>query len=664
MLKMSGFRLFAFCALFFGTYFLITNLKSSLHSFFSWPEAFAQTVGVGMYPRSTYLTNITWDTQFAKVTCGDNAAATWAANDALYGSLGDCQSSFNIVEIFGTPYGSLTKRVTNATVDGKKWDCCGYAGGKVKASGLLAVGNLLYGLGRNWDGRNGVGLIVSTDGRAEDFRFTGIKIRLGYPVFVNAGKGYADAPDNYVYVFGHGCEDSAYSACSRMHMLRVPRDRMTTVSAYEYFVRMEGATAIWAQSDPNAVDLLQKAGSVFDCGGTGLCNRSGITYNPVLRRYLVWMSDWNGTDDFRNKGKGGFGIYESATPWDKSSWKLVWHTPTKDQGWDLDGIGDAGNFTTKWMSNDGLQLYLAYGGTNSFTLRKATFTLNGVMPSLPVATPVATAVKTNSPLPSPTNTSVYPPIDYNDDSLGLIVPTPTATSAASTVTPGSSVIASPRPTTGATSVPRSGYLAGLVENQRVDSPVVVTYDAPRDLTAYVVFYVDGIRVHSEYGSPYSMGGDSQGQLFAYDFIKHGVGVHKVSVEWFRKDGGAVTEEINISVNRGLPSATPATPSPTQSSVPQPSNTSISLTGISAGQTVSGRILVEAMTSLPNVSKVSFLIDDRRINDEYIAPWHMGEFVNYKPVGFDTSRLNSGRHILTVVVVSNRKEYRINVPFTK
>src|SRR5262249_42563025 len=151
-------------------------------------------------------------------------------------------------------------------------------------------------------------------------------------------KGYSGGP-KYVYIFGHGDEDTAYGGSAKMHMLRVPKDEILEPTAYEYFVAMENGQPVWAPTDPDAPDLLTKAGVVFDCTITGKCNRSGITYNAPLGRYLVWMSDWNGTDDFRDKGKGGFGIYESATPWDRTSWRTVWHTPCTSCGWDIDGDG-------------------------------------------------------------------------------------------------------------------------------------------------------------------------------------------------------------------------------------------------------------------------------------------------------------------------------------
>lgn len=186
----------------------------------------AAQIGPGMYPRSDYITDMTWDTTKYELECGDNAATTWAANDKLYGSLGDCKSSFNLLEISGNPP-SLLKLLLDPKVDGKTWTCCGYEGGKQKSSSLLAIGNAIYSLQRNFDGRTGVGLVVSTDG-GKNFTFNPqqIKIKLGYPNFINYAKGYEGSIDGYVYIWGHGCEDTAYSGCERMHMIRVPKDQI------------------------------------------------------------------------------------------------------------------------------------------------------------------------------------------------------------------------------------------------------------------------------------------------------------------------------------------------------------------------------------------------------------------------------------------------------
>lgn len=366
---------------------------------------YAQTIGPGMYPRSAYLTNITWDSTKYQLECGDNAATTWAANDKVYGSIGDCRSSFNVIEISGNPP-SLTDVLLNPKVDGKTWACCGYDGGKQKSSGLLAIGNTIYSLNRNWDGRTGVGLVVSTDG-GKNFTFQPhqIKVKLGYPSFINFGKGYEGNTDGYVYIWGHGCTDSAYDGCERMHMIRVPKEQILQKSAYEYYAK----TGAWVKADPGTLDLSASTpmATVFSCKGSGQCDRSGITYNVPLGRYIVWMSDFNGADDFRDPGKGGLGIYESPTPWIESSWKMVWHTPTNTQGWGIfsdDGIGDAGTFTTKWMSTDGRQMYMAYGGRNQYSLRKATFTVNGTPPPTNTVGPTQPGTTNPPPTnPGPTN---------------------------------------------------------------------------------------------------------------------------------------------------------------------------------------------------------------------------------------------------------------------
>lgn len=373
--------------------------------------------GLGMQPQSTYLTGVTWDTQVAKVTCGDNAAATWSSNDFLYGTLGDCQSSFNIAEVGGHPY-AFSKTVTNAKIDGITWSCCGFDGGKIKGSGILAIGSTLYVLGRNWDGRTGVAIAKSTDnGRTFCSNTTcnssshdtpDVRIKLGYPTFINFGKGY-EGGSNYVYIWGHGCEDSAYSACNKMLMLRVPTASIMDKTKYELFISMQNGVSIWQPMDPGSPNVLSQGGSVFDCSGSGQCDRTGIIYNAPLGRYIAWISDHNGEDDFRNKGKGGFGIYESPTPWDKSSWRKVWHTVCNDCGWDIDGdgsttgsaddgIGDSGNFTTKWLSTDGKKMYMVYGGTNSLSIRGFTFTVSGPVPTVaPTTIPTHTPTRQSTP---------------------------------------------------------------------------------------------------------------------------------------------------------------------------------------------------------------------------------------------------------------------------
>ena len=64
-----------------------------------------------------------------------------------------------------------------------------------------------------------------------DWTFT---TSFGCPTFLNFGRNYAGARDDYVYVYSHDNGD-AYLPADRMVLARVPRGRIKDRSAYEFF---------------------------------------------------------------------------------------------------------------------------------------------------------------------------------------------------------------------------------------------------------------------------------------------------------------------------------------------------------------------------------------------------------------------------------------------
>jgi hypothetical protein len=93
-----------------------------------------------------------------------------------------------------------------------------------------------------------------------------------------------------------------------------------------------------------------------------------VSYN-ALERYLLVHSvpradsyDANGFLDTRFKG--GIAIYEAPEPW--GPWTTVYFT----QEWDV-APGESAGFPTKWMSQDGLSMYLVFSGDDHFSVRKA-----------------------------------------------------------------------------------------------------------------------------------------------------------------------------------------------------------------------------------------------------------------------------------------------------
>jgi len=99
-----------------------------------------------------------------------------------------------------------------------------------------------------------------------------------------------------------------------------------------------------------------------------MCYRSGISYNPGLKRYLWCQVHPDSNHPQGSRFQGGFGIYEALEPWGP------WHTVFYTKDWDV-GPGDTSSFPVKWMSKDGKTCWLVFSGNDSFSLRKAEFIL-------------------------------------------------------------------------------------------------------------------------------------------------------------------------------------------------------------------------------------------------------------------------------------------------
>ena len=91
-----------------------------------------------------------------------------------------------------------------------------------KASGLLSIDGVLYLLARNagnaqlaWSPDHGVTWTWA------DWKFT---TSFGCPTFLNFGKDYAAARDDFVYIYSPD-SDNAYDAADRMVLARVSKQR-------------------------------------------------------------------------------------------------------------------------------------------------------------------------------------------------------------------------------------------------------------------------------------------------------------------------------------------------------------------------------------------------------------------------------------------------------
>jgi CubicO group peptidase (beta-lactamase class C family) len=313
------------------------------------------------YPPSPVIAGIEWDAVGTIRRQGsdcDNFPASWADDGDLYVAHGDCRGFFPLrphklglgfVRIAGGPadfQGVNVPSDADNTGEGAK--------GK-KGSGLLMVDGVLYLWARNAGNSQ---LAWSTD-YAKTWTWADWKFitSFGHPTFLNFGRNYAGARDEYVYIYSPD-HDSAYEQAAGLVMARVHRSRIRERGAYEFF-RFLGRSGkpVWTK------DIAQR-GNVFSNPPAGVY-RTQVSFNAGLKRYFL-NHILIGSDHVRFQG--GFGIYDAPEPW--GPWTTVEYTPT----WDV-GPGENQHFPPKWMSADGRTMHLIFSGDDVFSVRKATLRL-------------------------------------------------------------------------------------------------------------------------------------------------------------------------------------------------------------------------------------------------------------------------------------------------
>lgn len=317
------------------------------------------------YPPSSIIEKIRWapTENIIRLAKGsDNWPMTWAADGDCYAAYGDGNGfepflaeklSLGLTKVTGMPpavAGFNLRSAIEQRGDGAR--------GR-KASGLLMVDGVLYLWARNAANAQ---LAFSTNEAVGwewvDWRFTN---SFGCPTFLNFGPNYAGARDGFVYVYSPDSE-SAYEAADRMVLARAPKERLRDRAAYEFFKALSPDGPIWTPD-------LHARGAVFTHPGG--CYRGGISYNAGLKRYL-WCQVLPGSRHPQGpRFQGGFGIYDAPEPW--GPWTTVFYT----SNWDV-GPGETSSFPTKWMSRDGMTLYLAFSGEDSLSIRQATLSLRRV----------------------------------------------------------------------------------------------------------------------------------------------------------------------------------------------------------------------------------------------------------------------------------------------
>ena len=325
-------------------------------------------------PPSPVIQSIEWadaSTIVRQARDGDNWPLTWADDDALYTTWGDGTGfepkvprklSCGFARVTGGPEdfkGGNIRSDAEQFGDGRR--------GK-KGWGMLSVAGTLYLWLGHADNRGATAQLAWSRDHARNWEFADWQFaEFGLVGFVNFGRDYAGARDDFVYAYSHD-GPRADTPADRFVLMRVPKDRVTERAAWEFLEKVaEGGEPVWT------ADIAQR-GAVFS--NKDACLRSAITYCPGLKRYLWWQQipqAAGAKDRGDTRFEGGFAIYDAPEPW--GPWTTAYFTPR----WD-DGPGEHADFPSKWMSPDGRTLFLVFSGDDAFSVRKATVRLTGVTP--------------------------------------------------------------------------------------------------------------------------------------------------------------------------------------------------------------------------------------------------------------------------------------------
>jgi hypothetical protein len=298
---------------------------------------------------------------------GDNFPVTWAADDAIYTTWGD-----------GTGFEPKVERKLScgfARVTGVPPDISGVnirtpaeqlGSGRngLKGWGILGVGDTLHLWFGHADKKGGAARLAWSTDQAGTWTFADWTFEeFGLLGFVNFGRGYQGARDDFVYAYSHD-GPLADTPAGQFVLLRAPNDRLKQRTAWEFFAGLDSSgQPRWTR------DIAGREG-VFHSPDS--CLRSAMTYNAGIGRYLWWQQipqPPGHPDRGDTRFEGGFAIYDAPEPW--GPWTTAYFT----EQWDV-GPGEHGDFSAKWMSSDGTEAWLVFSGDDAFSLRSAEFVLN------------------------------------------------------------------------------------------------------------------------------------------------------------------------------------------------------------------------------------------------------------------------------------------------
>jgi Domain of unknown function (DUF4185)/Secretion system C-terminal sorting domain len=329
------------------------------------------------YPNSDYITGITynWTTYIRLAPGSDNWPVTWADDDNQYSAWGDGGGFGGTNDIGRVSLGVARIEGTSSTYTGYNvWG--GYHAENPdtvsgKSRGIICIGGVLF----MWVGPgslpvefNESRLYTSTDHGATWVKNTSWAFfksdSIIMPCFLQFGKNFANARDNYTYIYAPRYVNDVSQIPGKIDLMRVPKTQIMIRASYEFFNGFDpSGNPKWTSDLKLRLPVFEDANGVG--GGLGV----SVMYNPGLNRYILIVE--HGTSS-----SGNIGMFEAPEPW--GPWKTIAYESKFGNGHVTDSTF-YWNISPKWLSSDGKNFVLIFSGVkslDSWNTVEASFTTN------------------------------------------------------------------------------------------------------------------------------------------------------------------------------------------------------------------------------------------------------------------------------------------------
>ena len=337
------------------------------------------------YPKSILIKDVIMDRFRCHGGAGDMWPITWADDDNLYGAGGDNSGSpMNFwkisgipMEVFsGTGWSIYLELIDNMPINPKKYCQKPYLHPKmgVKPASLISINGVIYfavelhNYGENVSfnrQKNYNSWIITTYdyGKTWDRESTPIDFftgRLASPHFIQFGKDYEGARDEYVYAyFPVGDDGGSYWENGDALLLgKVHKYSILDKSTWAFYAGAnDNGQPMWSSDEGQAVPVFHFP---------SMTGENHVSYNKGLKRYIMGnysFIDENGNPRPYHQGpwpqsalRSQLTLFESPEPW--GPWFLFY----QDDDWGTYGDYQP-NFPTKWMSEDGKTMLMVSSGS-------------------------------------------------------------------------------------------------------------------------------------------------------------------------------------------------------------------------------------------------------------------------------------------------------------